>query len=183
VTAEDARAVILDRDGTIIVDRDYLDDPEQLEFLPGALEGMRLLRARGHPLVVVTNQSGVGRGRFSIARLEQIHARLLERAREAGAAIDAIYYCPHRPEENCECRKPKPMLARQAAAELRFEPSAAVVIGDKSSDIQLGRNLGALTMLVSETGHARDAKPATADYVVRDLLDAARILGVAGGGR
>jgi D-glycero-D-manno-heptose 1,7-bisphosphate phosphatase len=182
VTVEAARAVILDRDGTIVVDRDYLDDPEQLEFLPGALEGMRLLRERGHPLVVVTNQSGVGRGRFSLARLEQIHARLLDTARQAGATIDAIYYCPHRPEENCECRKPKPMLVRQAAARLGFEPSEAVVIGDKSSDIELGRNLKSMTMLVSETGRTRDGSPATADYVVRDLLEAARILGAAAGG-
>ncbi len=174
-----ARAVILDRDGTIVVDRDYLEDPGQLEFLPGALEGMRLLRERGHPLVVVTNQSGVGRGRFSVARLQQIHTRLLQMAEEAGAGIDAIYYCPHRPDENCECRKPKPALVRQAAAQLGFEPSAAVVIGDKSSDIELGRNLGALTMLVSQTGRSRDQNPVTADYVVRNLLEAAQILDTA----
>jgi D-glycero-D-manno-heptose 1,7-bisphosphate phosphatase len=179
VSSAGARAVILDRDGTIVVDRDYLEDPGQLEFLPGALEGMRLLRERGHPLVVVTNQSGVGRGRFSLARLQEIHARLLRMAQEGGAAIDAIYYCPHRPEENCACRKPQPTLVRQAAARLGFEPSAAVVIGDKSSDIELGRNLGALTMLISESGRARDEQPVTADYVVRNLLEAAGILGAA----
>jgi histidinol phosphatase-like enzyme len=100
-------------------------------------------------------------------------------AEEAGAGIDAIYYCPHRPDENCECRKPKPTLVRQAAAQLGFEPSAAVVIGDKSSDIELGRNLGALTMLVSQTGRARDENPVTADYVVRNLLEAAQILDTA----
>jgi D-glycero-D-manno-heptose 1,7-bisphosphate phosphatase len=168
------RTVILDRDGTIVVDRDYLDDPAQLEFLPGALEGLRLLRARGYRLVVVTNQSGVGRGRFPLARVEEIHARLKQLLREGGAAIDAIYYCPHRPEEGCECRKPKTRLVLQAAAELGFEPAAAVVIGDKSSDIELGRNLGATTMLVSATGHPSDT--AAPDYVVRDLLEAARLL-------
>jgi D-glycero-D-manno-heptose 1,7-bisphosphate phosphatase len=168
--------VILDRDGTIVVDRDYLDDPAQLQFLPGALEGLRLLRERGHRLVVVTNQSGVGRGRFPLARVAEVHARLDQLLREAGAAIDAIYYCPHRPEDRCECRKPKPGLVLQAASELGFEPAAAVVIGDKSSDIELGRNLGATTMLISATGRASDDRPAAPDYVVRDLLEAARLL-------
>jgi D-glycero-D-manno-heptose 1,7-bisphosphate phosphatase len=172
VTLEAKRAVILDRDGTVVVDRDYLDDPEQLEFLPGALQGLRLLHERGHPLVVVTNQSGV-------ARLQEIHARLLHRARAAGAPIDAIYYCPHRPEEDCECRKPKPKLVLQAAAELGFEPAAAVVIGDKSSDVELGHNVGAVTMLVSETGRARDGKSVEADYVIHDLIEAARLLAAA----
>jgi D-glycero-D-manno-heptose 1,7-bisphosphate phosphatase len=175
VTLEAApRTVILDRDGTIVVDRNYLDDPAQLEFLPGALEGLRLLRERGHRLVVVTNQSGVGRGRFSLARVEEIHARLEQLLREAGATIDGIYYCPHRPEDHCECRKPKPRLVLQAASELHFDPAAIVVIGDKSSDIELGRNLGATTMLVSATGRASD--DAAPDYVVRDLLEAARLL-------
>jgi D-glycero-D-manno-heptose 1,7-bisphosphate phosphatase len=170
--------VILDRDGTIVVDRDYLDDPEQLEFLPGAAAGLRQLRELGWRIVVVTNQSGVGRGRFSLARLHEIHARLLQMARLAGAAIDAIYYCPHRPEEDCECRKPRPQLVRQAAADLGFEPSAAVVIGDKCSDIELGRNLGAMTMRVSATGRSKQGPCVVeADYVVRDLLEAASILG------
>ncbi len=172
-----ARAVILDRDGTIVVDRDYLDDPQQLEFLPGAAEGLRRLRELGWRLVVVTNQSGVGRGRFSLARLHEIHARLRQMARLAGGEIDAIYYCPHRPEEDCDCRKPKPQLVRQAAAELGFEPSAAVVIGDKSSDIELGRNLGAMTLLVSQTGHGKEGYRVEPDYVIGDLLEAARILG------
>jgi len=177
VTFESApRTVILDRDGTIVVDRDYLDDPAQLEFLPGALEGLRLLRERGYRLVVVTNQSGVGRGRFPLARVEEIHARLGELLREAGAAIDAFYYCPHRPEDRCECRKPKPRLVLQAAADLGFEPAASVVIGDKSSDIELGRKLGATTMLVSTTGRTSDNRPAEPDYVVRNLLEAARLL-------
>jgi len=179
VTLAAARAVILDRDGTIVVDRDYLDDPDQLEFLPGAVEGLRLLRRRGHPLIVVTNQSGVGHGRFTLARLEEIHARLLRMLRAAGAQIDAIYYCPHRPEDRCECRKPKPKLALQAASAGGFEPSAAVVVGDKSSDVELGKNLGATTVLVSATGRARDGQPVAADHVVRNLLEVARLLDAA----
>ena len=174
MTPEPPRTVILDRDGTIVVDRDYLDDPDQLQFLPGALEGLRLLRAHGHRLVVVTNQSGVGRGRFTLARLEEIHTRLRHLLHAGGADVDAIYYCPHRPEDACECRKPKAQLVLRAASELGFEPAATVVIGDKRSDIELGRNLGAMTMLICETGHASER--VAADYVVRDLLEAARFL-------
>jgi D-glycero-D-manno-heptose 1,7-bisphosphate phosphatase len=177
VTLEATRAVILDRDGTIVADIGYLDDPARLEFLPGAAEGLRRLHASGYRIVVVTNQSGVGRGRFALTRLHEIHATLLQMARQAGAPIDAIYYCPHRPEENCACRKPKPKLLLQAAAELGFEPSAAVVIGDKSSDIELGRSVGAVTMLVSETGRDSEGKLVEPDYVIRDLLEAARLLG------
>jgi len=176
VTRAAARAVILDRDGTIVVDRDYLGDPDQLEFLPGAVEGLRLLRAVGHPLIVVTNQSGIARGHFTLARLEEIHARLLRMLKSAGVQIDAIYYCPHRPEDHCECRKPKPKLALQAGSEWGFEPSAAIVIGDKISDVELGKNLGATTVLICETGHPGDGKRITADHVVHDLLEAARLL-------
>jgi D-glycero-D-manno-heptose 1,7-bisphosphate phosphatase len=176
VSWEAARAVILDRDGTIVVDRGYLDDPQQLEFLPRAAEGLRRLRARGHRILVVTNQSGVGRGLLRHERLEEIHARLMQMVREAGADIDAIYHCPHRPEERCDCRKPRPRLLLQAAADFGFEPSAAVVIGDKRSDIGLGRSVGALTMLIAPSGAAPENGPAAADYVVRDLLEAARLL-------
>ena len=174
MTFETAPAVILDRDGTIVVDHGYLEDPAQLQFLPGAVEGLRLLRGRGHRLVVVTNQSGVGRGRFPLARLEEIHARLLDMLRAAGAEIDGIYYCPHRPEDHCACRKPQPQLVLQAASDLGFDPAAAVVIGDKSSDIELGRNLGAITMRVGQCSDAADG--VAPDYWVSDLVEAARIL-------
>jgi D-glycero-D-manno-heptose 1,7-bisphosphate phosphatase len=168
--------VILDRDGTIVIDRHYLDDPDQLQFLPGAAEGLRLLCERGNRVVVVTNQSGVARGRLSLERLHEINARFLHLVRLAGARIEGIYYCPHQPEDNCECRKPKTKLVLDAASELGFEPSSAVVIGDQSGDIELGRRVGAITMLISENGLASDGKPIKADFVVRDLLEAARVI-------
>ena len=170
------RVVIVDRDGTVVVDRHYLDDPDQLQFLPGAAEGLRLLCERGNRVVVVTNQSGVGRGRLSLERLHQINARFLHLVSQVGAKIEGIYYCPHRPEDNCECRKPKTKLVLDAAADLGFEPSNAVVIGDQSGDIELGRRLGAITMLISEDGLPSDGKPIKADYVIRDLLEAAGVI-------
>jgi D-glycero-D-manno-heptose 1,7-bisphosphate phosphatase len=167
-------AVILDRDGTIVVDRGYLDDPAQLCFLPGAVAGLRLWHERGHPLIVVSNQSGVGRGRLTLARAEQINESFLHMVEQAGARIDGIYYCPHRPDEDCACRKPKTRLVMEAAEKLGFDPARSIVIGDKSTDIELGRRLGAVTMLVSANGRASDGAWVEPDFVVGDLLEAAQ---------
>src|SRR5215813_3526086 len=96
-----ARPVILDRDGTLVIDRHYLDDPGQLCFLPGAAEALRMLSRNGHRLIVITNQSGVGRGRFTLERMHEINERLIEMTTAAGARIDAIYSCPHEPAAGC----------------------------------------------------------------------------------
>ena len=176
------RAIILDRDGTIIVDHGYLDDPGKVEFLPGALEGLREWHALGHPLIVVSNQSGIGRGVLTIARVLEINARMQQLLHAAGAPLDGIYFCPHSPTDGCDCRKPGSRLVEEAAAELSFEPADAVVIGDKSSDIELGRRLGAVTVLVSADGRASDGIPAEPDYVVASLLEAARITAQLGDG-
>ena len=176
------RPIILDRDGTIIVDHGYLDDPDKIEFLPGALEGLRRWRALGHPLVVVSNQSGIGRGVLTTERVLEINARLQELLRDAGAPLDGVYFCPHGPADGCDCRKPRSRLVEEAAAGLGFDPKDAVVIGDKSSDIELGRRLGALTMLVSADGRASDGIPTAPDYVVAGLLEAARLTAELGDG-
>lgn len=170
------RAVILDRDGTIVVDRGYLDDPTQLCLLPGAAQGLRSLHEHGHQIIVVSNQSGVGRGRLTLTRMHEINALLTRMVEAAGAKLDGIYCCPHRPEDNCACRKPKTKLVLDAAAALGFDPNDCVVIGDKSSDIELGRRLQATTMLVSENGRASDGEWIEPDFVVRDLAEAARVI-------
>ena len=171
-----ARVVVLDRDGTIVIDRDYLDDPAQLEFLPLAAQGLRVLYERGHRLVVITNQSGVGRGRFSLERLQQINERFIAMVEHAGARLAGLYFCPHRPEDDCACRKPRTKLLEDAAAELHFAPADAAVIGDKASDVELGRRAGALTLLVSSNGLTREGTPSAADYVVANLMEAAEVL-------
>jgi D-glycero-D-manno-heptose 1,7-bisphosphate phosphatase len=162
------QVVILDRDGTIVVDRNYLSDPAGLELLPGAAEGLRSLHEQGYRLVVITNQSGVGRGLFSLERLAAMNRRLKEMVQETGGLLERIYFCPHRPEDQCLCRKPRPKLLLDAASELGFTPRKAIVIGDKASDVAFGRNVGATTMLIGSTGEA--------DYLVRDLAQAASIL-------
>ena len=164
--------VLLDRDGTIVVDRGYLDNAAGLEFLPGAAEGLRLLYTQGYRLVVLTNQSGIGRGKFPIARLHEMNARLTTMVREAGARLDGIYFCPHAPKDKCDCRKPAPGLITQAASELKFEPASAVLIGDKDSDIECGRRVGAATVLISAEKSASRTR-IKADAVAADLVGAA----------
>jgi D-glycero-D-manno-heptose 1,7-bisphosphate phosphatase len=170
------QAIVLDRDGTMVIDRHYLDDPQGLEFEPNAAEGLRRMYERGHRLVVITNQSGIGRGLFSVERLAAIHARLGAMVKEAGAQLAGIYYCPHTPEDGCSCRKPGSQLLLRAAADLGFDPAESVVIGDKMSDVEFGARLGAATVLIArDTGPGIQRTPQP-DLVAADLLEVARWL-------
>ena len=172
------RAVLLDRDGTIIVDKHYLADPREVELIAGAAEGLRRLATLGLRLVVVTNQSGIGRGYLDAERLERIHRELSRLLVEQGVRLDGIFWCPHRPEDGCDCRKPRTGLVDRAAAELRFDPADGFVVGDKSADIELGRRLGATTLLV-RTGDGKRTEAAgepRADHVTDDLFEASRVI-------
>jgi D-glycero-D-manno-heptose 1,7-bisphosphate phosphatase len=170
--AERGKVVILDRDGTIVIDRGYLDNAAGLEFLPGAAAGLHALYSQGNRLVVITNQSGVGRGLFPIDRVYAMNARLNQMIEEAGARLAGIYFCPHTPDESCDCRKPNLGLMTLAAAELNFDPAESVVIGDKDSDIEFGRRAGAKTILIAQApaGAGRIAP----DAVAPNLIEAAR---------
>jgi D-glycero-D-manno-heptose 1,7-bisphosphate phosphatase len=172
------RYALLDRDGTIIVDRHYLSDPAQVELLPGAAEGLRRLQDLGFGLVVVTNQSGIGRGYFDEAQLTRIHERMAALLAAEQVRLDGIYVCPHRPEAQCSCRKPEPGLVFSAAVELNFEPSESLVIGDKSSDIVLGQRIGATTILVRTGYGTQTAAAATCqpDYIVDGLNEASHLM-------
>ncbi len=172
------RFAALDRDGTIIAERHYLSDPREVELLPGTAIGLRRLRDMGLGLVVITNQSAVGRGLLDRARLDVIHRRMQELLAVEGIDLDGIYVCPHRPDENCICRKPRPGLLKLAAQELGFDPQDSFVVGDKACDIELGRSVGATTFLV-RTGYGARLAGATEispDYVVDDMAAAARVI-------
>ena len=172
------RFVLLDRDGTVIVDKNYLADHRQVELMPLAAEGLRRMRQMGLGLLVVSNQSGVGRGYFGLAELERVHARMSELLKAQGIELDGIYFCPHAPEEACACRKPQTGLAERAAAELGFDPASCFVIGDQDADMGLGRALKAKTILV-RTGNGTQAEAdgaAAPDYVANDLLEAASLI-------
>ncbi len=167
--------VLLDRDGTINVERNYLSNPEDLELLPGAARAIRTFRLLGLAVAVVTNQSGIGRGILDWNTLEQIHVRLAELLAAEGACVDGIFVCPHAPDENCQCRKPRTQLARKAAEELGAVLESSFVIGDKPSDMKLGRAIGATTILV-RTGYGAKTESEIVerpDHVVEDILAAA----------
>jgi histidinol-phosphate phosphatase family protein len=172
------RFVVLDRDGTVNAERNYLSDPEVVELLPHAAHGLKLMQDLGLGLVIVTNQSAIGRGYFNDGRLGEIHERLRTLLAKEDVSLDGIYYCPHTPEEGCNCRKPAPGLVYRAAAELGFDPQRAFLIGDKKCDVELGRAVGAKTFLV-RTGYGAQVASgngATPDYVVDDLFEAAVLI-------
>jgi D-glycero-D-manno-heptose 1,7-bisphosphate phosphatase len=171
------RFVLLDRDGTLIAERNYLARVEDVELLPGTTQGLRLLHQAGLGLAVLTNQSGLGRGYFDWAALNDVHAHLTQLLADEGVSLDGIYVCPHTPDDDCDCRKPQPGLAQQAASELRFDPAASFVLGDKPCDIELGRRIGATTLLV-RTGYGAhwEREGLQADHIVDDMLAAAHII-------
>jgi D-glycero-D-manno-heptose 1,7-bisphosphate phosphatase len=167
--------ILLDRDGTLTVERHYLSDPDQLALLPGTVAALRQLRQQGFLLVVVTNQSGIGRGYFSRAAVDRVHQRLRRLLADGDVTLDGIYLCPYAPDQPCDCRKPLPGLVHQAAAELGFDPRHSIVIGDKDADTRLGHAVGGRSLLV-RTGWGRDTERAGshgADAVVDDLPAAA----------
>lgn len=171
-------AVILDRDGTIVVYTPYLSGPSQVELLPSAGPALGRLAAADMWLVVATNQSAVGRGYISPSGLDDIHARLAELLAGSGVTLDGIYACPHVPTDRCACRKPEPGLAQRAADELGFDLADCFVVGDSVADIELGERIGATTVLV-RTGNGESVERegvVTPDFVVDDLSGAADVV-------
>ncbi|MGI6655565.1 MAG: D-glycero-beta-D-manno-heptose 1,7-bisphosphate 7-phosphatase [Desulfobulbus sp.] len=154
-------AVFLDRDGTINEQMGYINHLSRFQLLPGVGRAIRSLNALGLPVVVATNQSGLGRGYFPDALLDEVHAEMQRLLALEGARLDAIYVCPHHPEakveryrQDCDCRKPRPGLLVQAAADLHLDLTRSYVVGDRWSDLRCGAAVGAATILVL-TGYGR----------------------------
>jgi len=173
------RFALVDRDGTINVERDHITDPDQIELIPGSAPALVRLRDElGMGIVIVTNQAHVGRGLMSARDLQRIHDRLLVLLDDEGATVDAIETCPHAPEAGCSCRKPAPGLALRAAERFGFDPARSVVIGDHAGDVELGARIGATSIQVL-TGHGveeREAAAPFADHVATDLAEAVDII-------
>ena len=169
------RAVFLDRDGVLMRDAKFVDPVNQVEVINGAPQAMRSLQDAGFRLFVVTNQSGVGRGYFTREAVEEIHTLLNQHFSAAGVRIERYYVCPHHPEDNCDCRKPKPKFLLEAAREYGLDLSRCFMVGDRPSDIQCGRNAGTTTILVM-TGAGQetlDAHSVAADQAAGDIGAAA----------
>jgi D-glycero-D-manno-heptose 1,7-bisphosphate phosphatase len=180
-------AVFIDRDGTLIEERGYLDRLELIQPYDYAVDAIHLLKQAGYRIVVVTNQAGVARGRFAESFVNEAHAYLQSWLGRRNAALDGYYYCPHHPEgtvaeyaHGCDCRKPSPGMVQRAAAELNLDVAHSYVVGDKWLDMGLARNAGARGILV-RTGYGRGVEgtpPAGLEDtpVVDDLLAAARLI-------
>jgi len=140
-------AVFLDRDGTLIEDVGYPRDPEAVRLLDGAPEALAALRRAGFALVVVSNQSGIGRGLVSREEADAVHARFVRELRARGVELDDVRYCPHAPEEACACRKPAAGLLLDSARELGLDLERSFMVGDKPADVEAGRTAGCRTVL------------------------------------
>jgi histidinol-phosphate phosphatase family protein len=137
------RAVFLDRDGVLTRDKPgYVKSVDELELLPGISSPLKALQDRGFLLIVVTNQSIIGRGLATDGELAAIHSELRSKLQKLGCKIDAIYFCPHRPEENCNCRKPGPGLLLSAADDFEIDLKDSWLIGDQDSDLEAARRVG-----------------------------------------
>ncbi len=178
------RAVFLDRDGTLSHEVGYVNHPDRFRLFAFAPRAVRLLNALGLRVVVITNQSGVARGYFTEDLLGEVHRRMEEGLARGGASIDAIYYCPHLPAGDgvCECRKPSAGMLRRAEQELGVDLSRSWVVGDMITDIEMGRAVGARTILL-RTGYGlgqityqRDRWRVEPDVVCDNLLAAAQLI-------
>jgi len=177
------RAVFLDRDGTINVEKDYLYQIQDFEFIPGAVDAIRVLNDAGYFVVVVTNQSGVARGYYTEEDVELLHRHIDAELGKTGARVDAWLYCPHHPDGRgsyslpCDCRKPLPGMLKDAARRYDIDLESSVMVGDKFADIGAGISAGCRTILV-RTGYGADHENLVSSYteVYDDLLAAAKTL-------
>lgn len=176
---ERIKAVFLDRDGTVIHEKPgtYLSDPAKVKLYQSAPAAFKLLRKCGFKFFIVSNQSGIGRGYFTEKEVNAVHARMLKLLRPA--VIEEIAFCPHAPEQNCSCRKPKPALGLRLIKKYHIDPAQSYMIGDKKADVEFGHALGFKSVLVTTANGKNhlhkypDLKP---EKVASNLLNAARFI-------
>ncbi len=175
--------LFLDRDGTVNEELDFISSPDQVRLIPGSAEAIRGANATGLKVFIITNQSGIARGFLTEQQLDEVHTRLLKLLEDEHASIDGIYYCPHHPElgneryrRDCDCRKPRPGLLRQAALKSNVDLKRSFLVGDRLIDIETGKAAGTTNVLVL-TGYGEEEYEASRknelaiDYVARDLLE------------
>jgi D-glycero-D-manno-heptose 1,7-bisphosphate phosphatase len=178
-------AVFLDRDGTIIEERGYLERLEQIRFFPWTGDALRLLKRAGYATVVITNQSAIAHGLIDEAFLSQVHHTMDARLASSGGGIDRYYFCPHMPEarleryrQTCGCRKPAPGMIAQACRDMDLDPAQSIMVGDRWLDVECGRAAGTRAVLV-RSGHGSSEAGAAppdgvrADAILDNLMEAA----------
>lgn len=171
------KAIFLDRDGTINIDHGYVHNLKDWELIPRSIDALKILQKAGYLLIIITNQSGIGRGYYTLKDFEKINDYMLKQFSKDNIDIKKVYFCHHDPDENCECRKPKTFFIKQAEKEFNINLSQSFVIGDKTADIKTGVDSGCKTVLVL-TGKAGkdntyDSKP---DFVAKDLYNSTKFI-------
>ena len=169
-----SKGIFLDRDGVIIENRsDYVRSWDDVEFIPESLEALEKLASAPYRIVVVTNQSAVGRGIITLSEAELINERLLKIIRNAGGRIDDLYMCPHAPEENCHCRKPRPGMLLEAAKDLQINLGDSLLVGDALTDLQASYKAGVSDSYLVLTGRGKDQLqlPGTASIPPFTVID------------
>ncbi|MCK4402226.1 MAG: HAD family hydrolase [Dehalococcoidia bacterium] len=181
------RAVFLDRDGTINVDTHFPHRVESLEFIPKAVEGLRVLSALPLHIIVVSNQAGIALNIFTVEQMSQFNTELRTKIEHAGAHIDAFYFCPHLEAKHlasgvsaCACSKPSPGMLLEAAKEFQLDLSRSYLIGDKTSDIAVGERVGCVTILLrtGKAGREEGALSIESEYLAENLYEAALLVQV-----
>ncbi len=177
------KTVFLDRDGVINRDSsEYIKSRSEFEFLPESLDAIRLLSQNSHRVIVITNQSAVARNMISIEELHAIHRMMCEIISHHGGNIQDIFFCPHHPDEHCDCRKPKPGLILRAARKYNIDLAESVMIGDSATDIECARNAGCGQAILVKTGYKNDQEEILAkrgilpDAVCDDLMEAVKLM-------
>lgn len=179
------KAVFFDRDGTIIEDMDYLSDPNGVRLIKGAAYAIRILSEAGYFIVMVSNQSGVARGMFTIYEVQLVNERVEVELEKAGSRLDAVYFCPHYDKGSvpaysfsCACRKPRPGMGLRAAQEHELLLSESYMIGDKYSDVEFARNCGMKNGILVRTGHGMEQTLLLSDYGMEaaDIYAAAKMI-------
>jgi len=176
------KAVFLDRDGVICENRDdYVKSWEEFVWIPGAKEALSRLMSHGYIAIVITNQSAIGRGIVSRETVDKIHQRMGAEIAQTGGKIEKVYYCPHKPEDGCSCRKPEPGLLLQAAEDLKLDLRTSYLVGDAITDIEMGHKIGLRTIMV-KTGKGlsevadKNRWKIRPDYIAQDSSEAVDLI-------
>jgi len=170
------KVVFLDRDGVINVEKNYLHKIEDFEFIDGVFKSLLYLQKLDYKLVIVTNQSGIGRGYYTKEQYDILTIWLKEKFKSSSINVSEIYCCPHAPDVECECRKPKIGMIQQASQIINIDYENSWVIGDKSSDIALGLNANIPNTIQVKSGHAFDEKDSKATFIINSIKDVPSII-------
>jgi D-glycero-D-manno-heptose 1,7-bisphosphate phosphatase len=166
-------AVFIDRDGTIMEDTDYCSQPKDVRIFPGVLEALQLLKSQEFKLIIITNQSGIGRGLFTLDQYRAVESEVLRQL--GNGLVDATYYCPDAPGKDSKCRKPAPGMVVKAARDHQIDVSRSFLIGDKEIDVECAHNAGVRAIRV-RTGIQRDVTGSNAEWVADDVPAAVQII-------